>query len=122
MSLAVLREHLYRRHSEPKFSCPRCDAIFDRDGELQGHLRRDDLCDIITKHSSGGPPSNTISAEQMNQLRKRKGQYRENEEEKWYEVFSILFPYHKRPDSPCRFTLSGYAFDFLFFFQVVFFF
>ncbi|PSS00672.1 hypothetical protein BD289DRAFT_18806 [Coniella lustricola] len=102
-NITRLKEHLSRRHAERKISCPRCDATFDGELEQQDHLRSEKLCDITTKHPSSDQPSNTISSQQMARLKKRsKGQHRENEEEKWYEVFSILFPQSKRPDSPCR--------------------
>lgn len=38
----------------------------------------------------------------MYKLRKRKGQYNENDVKKWFEIWDLLFPDRPRPNSPCK--------------------
>ena len=87
-----LRQHLYRCHPLPMFSCSRC---------CQGFSRQDDL----TKHTDKRPaclerldPLRGFSTKQYEAVRRTKSQDRVRD---WYRIWSILFPGMRPPSSPC---------------------
>lgn len=93
------REHLYRRHAQQRPTCARCASTFEKEKDLQEHLRADDPCKI---RDATDCSSQSISPAQMYRLRRRKGQYNETEVNKWFEIWHLLFPDRKRPSSPCK--------------------
>ncbi|KAK4209627.1 hypothetical protein QBC37DRAFT_430117 [Rhypophila decipiens] len=83
-----VKTHLYRRHGRPP-QCPRCWAVFSTDDDLQVHQQQDPPCE--TSHNVGLVEG--YSREQEKRLRSRKkAQPCMTDEDKWREIYMILFP------------------------------
>ena len=93
MVLTWDREHIYRRHSLKNF-CPRCFDHFDEPEALKSHQRADIPCKVKAPVSDG-----IITEEQDKQLHQR-AKSNCTEEEKWDEMYRIIFPDEEVP-SPC---------------------
>lgn len=98
------REHLYRCHAQQSFSCPRCVASFEKQKDLDDHLRSQDPCKIANRKDG---LQQTINKTQIERLKKRKGLYGQDDVQKWFEIWGILFPTHERPLSPCKCWISS---------------
>ncbi|KAK1622375.1 hypothetical protein BDP81DRAFT_400342 [Colletotrichum phormii] len=108
-----IKEHIYRKHSLPKFSCPRCSQSFETQLALQAHARSLDACDVREPEILDG-----ITQDQEKKLRSRKKTSAKEltEGEKWIQVYSIVFPdvrereipspYHNAEDADMN--LGGY--------------
>ncbi|KAK3346466.1 hypothetical protein B0T25DRAFT_279112 [Lasiosphaeria hispida] len=83
-----VKEHIYRRHQRPPFRCTRCLDAFDDEDKLTEHLRADPPCDIKTEP----PEEETIYISKTQELALRKRKREVLEEERWFNVFRILFP------------------------------
>ncbi|KAF5538217.1 hypothetical protein FMEXI_9513 [Fusarium mexicanum] len=99
-SVHRVKEHLYRRHMLPKFRCNRCRQDLKSAFNLNEHQRADTIC----QRQSEEPEEEGIDEEQERLLRIRK---RKNgkapqvaEEEKWVEMYKILFPHDDPIPSP----------------------
>ncbi|KAF3811813.1 hypothetical protein GCG54_00014568 [Colletotrichum gloeosporioides] len=84
-----IKEHIYRKHSLPKFSCPRCSQPFETQADLQAHARLLTPCEVKEPEVLDG-----ITQDQEKKLRSRKKTSSKEltEAEKWTQVYSILFP------------------------------
>ncbi|KAK2729243.1 hypothetical protein CKAH01_10331 [Colletotrichum kahawae] len=84
-----IKEHIYRKHSLPKFSCPRCSQPFETQADLQAHARLPTPCEVKEPEVLDG-----ITQDQEKKLRSRKKTSGKelNEAEKWTQVYSLLFP------------------------------
>ncbi|KAL2266840.1 hypothetical protein VTJ83DRAFT_4117 [Remersonia thermophila] len=83
-----VKTHLYRRHQLP-IQCPRCWLVFKSDGELQGHIQQDPPCQKQEKQTL----QDGFTKDQEKKLRSRKKTHAEmNDEDKWREIYMILFP------------------------------
>lgn len=72
---------------------------FDFDIERDRHTR-DDVCTEVPVQSIEG-----IETAQVVQLRNMgRVSLKSPVEDRWYEIFDILFPGAQRPDSPCKLT------------------
>jgi hypothetical protein len=93
-----MKEHLYRAHAQPIF-CPRCSTMFDTDTELSHHLRSAQ-CHVSDPQSIEGIDRETLKA-----LHKRSPAFR-LEEDKWRDVYRLLFPGEEEEDvpSPCTYS------------------
>ncbi|KAL5619437.1 hypothetical protein FOVSG1_001659 [Fusarium oxysporum f. sp. vasinfectum] len=99
-SVHRVKEHLYRRHVLPKFRCNRCRQDLKSAFNLNEHQRADTICQRQSEESE----EEGIDEEQERLLRVRK---RKNgkasqvaEEEKWVEMYRILFPHDDPIPSP----------------------
>ncbi|ORY10733.1 hypothetical protein BCR34DRAFT_485248 [Clohesyomyces aquaticus] len=82
-----VKEHLYRTHTLPIF-CPRCYATFKSDHLLHEHQRADERCPKQPEEFIEG-----FDKLQEKQLRSRKKiQPEPSEEDKWKEMYRVLFP------------------------------
>ncbi|KAG5661143.1 hypothetical protein KAF25_002786 [Fusarium avenaceum] len=94
------REHLYRRHMFPKFRCNRCRQDLKSSARLNEHQR----ADIICQRRGEETEEEGIDEEKEKLLRARKrknGKARQmGEEEKWVEIYKILFPQDDPVPSP----------------------
>ncbi|KIW06211.1 uncharacterized protein PV09_02688 [Verruconis gallopava] len=82
-----VKEHVYRRHM--LFTCPRCLQHFEEKSLLDGHAQSDVPCTKATT-----PPPQDIegcSQEQERKLRCRKRPPGETDEDRWAEMYRILF-------------------------------
>jgi uncharacterized C2H2 Zn-finger protein len=95
-----MKEHLYRAHAQSIY-CPRCYTMFDTDTDLSNHLRSAHC------HVSAPQPIEGIDRETLKALRKRSPALR-LEEDKWRDVYHLLFPHVAVGDtpSPCKLTHS----------------
>lgn len=100
-SVHRMKEHLYRSHAQPIY-CPRCYTMFDADADLTLHLRSDtDPCQKALVQAIEGIDRNMEAT-----LRRRTTALRP-EEDKWRDVYLILFPDTDENDipSPCKSSL-----------------
>ncbi|TLD36853.1 hypothetical protein E2P81_ATG02635 [Venturia nashicola] len=82
-----VKEHVYRRHT--LFTCPRCQLSFEDSETLNEHAQAAESC-TIANH----PPEQPIEGcnkEQERKLRCRKRQPGETDEDRWAEMYRILF-------------------------------
>ncbi len=90
------REHIYRCHWEP-YKCLRCYNAFQSVGKLEEHQRADEPC----RKSNVKNEEGTITEAQNRLLRKKPSTAKTNNE-RWEEVYRIVFPEAKDIPSPCR--------------------
>jgi hypothetical protein len=94
-----LKEHLYRRHAPFPNECLRCNDRFETNAELSNHLRNNaNPCETQTRANHGDEAR--FTPDQERRLRARKKHSPKTEEEKWTEVFRVLFPHENRIPSP----------------------
>jgi hypothetical protein len=94
----IHREHVYRRH-ELAIRCPRCKAPFEDEASVQEHLEMLESCQIIKSEELEG-----YNKEQERQLRSRRRPANQTEEDRWVEMYHILFPEDDQDSmpSPCK--------------------
>ncbi|KAK7402606.1 hypothetical protein QQX98_011647 [Neonectria punicea] len=91
-----VREHLYRRHTLPKYRCNRCCRDLKSSAQLLEHQRLQNPCQLRDQG-----PQEGIDEEQETTLRsKRMGKGKISEEEKWAEAYRVLFPGEEPVPSP----------------------
>ncbi|KAM7189588.1 hypothetical protein V8F33_009956 [Rhypophila sp. PSN 637] len=94
-----VKEHLYRRHRQPKFRCDRCCQPFADKKTHTDHLRNVTSCPLKPME-----PIEGFDADQETRLKSRKKAMTELcEGEKWKAVFRILFPHVDDSDMPSPF-------------------
>ncbi|KAJ4261524.1 hypothetical protein NW762_006951 [Fusarium torreyae] len=104
-------EHLYRRHMLPKFRCNRCRQDLKSAFNLNEHQRSDVIC----QRQNQEPEDEGIDEEQERLLRARKrknGKARQKgEEDKWVEMYKIIFPHDDPIPSPYAelYSFEGFA-------------
>ena len=94
----LLREHIYRVHTK-ELVCGRCAEQFKNKGELDAHWRAKDVCEI--KNSD---PGDYISDAQKEKIRSRPKKDKSTNEQKWTEIYKIIFPDTPEDSipSPCK--------------------
>jgi hypothetical protein len=104
------REHIYRRHPLP-IRCARCGRQFDTEAAMQKHSKEPVPCQVSEAEEADG-----YSKEQEKQLRGRKKPPNQTEEDRWTEMFRILFPNddHASMPSPCRFFAANLQLQLIF--------
>ncbi|KAI0966907.1 hypothetical protein F4678DRAFT_447693 [Xylaria arbuscula] len=96
-SVSRVKEHILRCHL-PKYQCNRRREDFDSAIDLDSHQRNLNAC--VLQNTS---PTDTITANQRDQLKKRIDKRVHNtDEEKWGFVYKILFPDDNSVPSPYR--------------------
>jgi len=93
------RTHLYRRHALP-IQCVRCWEVFKTDELLNAHLQQDPPCETRKNQAL----VEGFTKDQEKRLRSRKkAQADTTDEDKWREIYMILFPYDdvQSIPSPC---------------------
>ncbi|KAK1752041.1 hypothetical protein QBC47DRAFT_306505 [Echria macrotheca] len=95
-----VKTHLYRRHALPT-QCPRCWQLFKVEDSLSAHLQQNPPC--VTRENS--TPFEGFTKDQEKKLRSRKkAQADTTDEDKWREIYTILFP----DDDPASFPSPYY--------------
>jgi hypothetical protein len=93
------REHLYKHHRI--FPCQRCKVLFQDQHEVDQHLKQPKGCELVEIDQADG-----VTSEIVERLRSRKKAYKgQTEEERWEEIYKLLFPDEIAP-SPCGSPLS----------------
>jgi hypothetical protein len=96
--LILPREHLLRRHMLSRYRCTRCCEDFGNRPALHLHLRASEACLIRDDVQEEG-----IDDVQERQLRsRRKEKSGKGEEERWADIFRILFPDEDNIPCPCK--------------------
>jgi hypothetical protein len=101
IGLLRVREHLYRRHRQPKHRCGRCWQHFKDEASYRSHQRMTKPCPLRDIELIEG-----FDSTQEQSLKSRKRANPElSETGKWREVFKILFPDVEDDDipSPCKY-------------------
>ena len=101
----IAREHLKRNHSL-SFMCPRCHETFNQQNELDNHLIDLDTngCEVL-----GQPLPKGITPGVMAMIMKRgdmKGR-KPTDEQRWFEIYQLIFPEDPTPISACKIRLSN---------------
>src|SRR6478609_5629751 len=95
---SVSREHLYRRHKQPKFRCGRCWQPFkDQAGHLDHQRMPEPCCLREMEHVEG---FDAVQEGRLRSRKKAKGVAEQSEAEKWRDVYKILFPHVEDDDIP----------------------
>ncbi|KAK4161551.1 hypothetical protein QBC43DRAFT_95670 [Cladorrhinum sp. PSN259] len=97
-SVHRVKEHLYRRHRQPRFRCGRCWQPFKDEASFLDHQRTPQPCELGEQEYVEG-----FDAAQEKRLKARKRANPDlSEAERWCEVFKILFPHvdHDKIPSP----------------------
>ncbi|KAI1389110.1 uncharacterized protein F4822DRAFT_404991 [Hypoxylon trugodes] len=88
-SLHRLKEHLYRAHRLPKYTCPRCSEPFEDAQDLADHIRADVPCEKLDVV----PAFQGIDEATEAKLKMRKKNCPEKtDEQRWRDIYMILFP------------------------------
>ena len=96
INLTSYREHLYRCHMAP-IHCSRCWVQFKDQEEYWAHTHATCICELQPRPALKG-----ITPEIEARLRSRKPSLpRQSDEQKWREIYSLLFPNEEVPD-PCK--------------------
>ncbi|KAF2999570.1 hypothetical protein E8E14_003613 [Neopestalotiopsis sp. 37M] len=95
-SLHRLKEHLNRVHRLPKYACPRCCDPMDDQSKLNDHLRSDKPCEKREVTRMQG--INDAQYKKLRERRKTTGTL--TEEQKWLDIYMILFPEANRKALP----------------------
>ncbi|KAK4221290.1 hypothetical protein QBC38DRAFT_134884 [Podospora fimiseda] len=88
-----VKEHVYRNHSSKNF-CSRCLEYFDNEEKLKAHQRLEIPCKLEKNKTL-----DAITDSQEKQLRTR-AKPGSSEEDKWREMYKIIFPKTTNPPSP----------------------
>jgi len=100
------REHLYRSHALPIF-CPRCYEHFKDEAMLHDHQRATNPCARRPEMTIEG-----FNKLQEKKLRSRKKSHSAlSEEDKWKDMYRVLFPGDNETcmPSPCKSSLRAYS-------------
>ncbi|KAI1330759.1 hypothetical protein F5Y16DRAFT_396248 [Xylariaceae sp. FL0255] len=102
-SIHRLKEHLYRKHLLPKFRCARCTLPFANNEALEAHQRADEPC-----KKSNLIPQEGIDVGMEEKLKRRKKQGSAvTDEERWKEIYLILFPNTDRKAIPSPYAIHS---------------
>lgn len=94
-----LKEHIYRCHYQT--SCERCLETFKQEKDLVAHRRQSTSCPR-KDNSCRDPVAQGIGQDKMSMLKSRKRSSCQTPEDKWGEIWNILFPGVKPPETPCK--------------------
>jgi hypothetical protein len=78
--------------------CPRCYRDFTNISALNEHQRATQTCELRERSAT-----EEITKKQEKQLRKRNNDSSQSEEDKWRDVYKILFPGDAEVPSPCQY-------------------
>ncbi|KAJ0375206.1 hypothetical protein COL26b_006578 [Colletotrichum chrysophilum] len=102
----VFREHLYRVHQQ-KPNCPRCRSTFPTQDEVNIHIKSKSPCELSPDIIIRG-----FDVAQREKLRCKKRSWGKSGQEKWEDIFRILFPDCKEiPDPYYNHNFDGVAPD-----------
>ncbi|KAI0385588.1 hypothetical protein F5Y04DRAFT_246221 [Hypomontagnella monticulosa] len=83
-----LKEHLCRRHGSPPHSCNRCLRGFDTPEALSEHQRALSVCSVASDQQVEGKMT-AVQQRELQSMRRTRGR---TIEDKWREIYRILFP------------------------------
>lgn len=90
------REHLFRSHIAP-IHCERCLTKFRSVVALDTHRRVENACQL----KNGERPKGITLAQERQLRNRKKNSVGQTDEERWMEIWTVLFPNDPCPQSPC---------------------
>ena len=93
MRIRDVKQHVYRKHSQPELYCPTCGSLFETRGGRDDHIVSRSCQARRGHHFEGITESQKISLSS----RVNSGL---SLIEQWYSVWDIIFPAVSRPESP----------------------
>ncbi|KAF4453698.1 serine/threonine protein kinase [Fusarium austroafricanum] len=108
-SISKLKQHLIRAHlpnkDKGKHICGRCDSSFETGSLLLAHQKQEPPCRSKKSQSTYG----MITSEQAALLKSvRRKSNKVTDEERWFEIYRIIFPSYKRTDNISPYHESHY--------------
>jgi hypothetical protein len=97
----LFRDHLKRRHKLP-IQCERCWEPQANQDDLINHRRAPESCPLVAENPEEGMSITQVSAVDAS----RRFSSAQSEREKWYVIWTILFPGEEPPVSPCKPTAN----------------
>ncbi|KAK5660199.1 hypothetical protein OQA88_13669 [Cercophora sp. LCS_1] len=94
-----VKQHLLRNHGS-EFMCQRCAEDFGSESLLRRHVSASEPCEYREAPADGKMKSATQDAVKNIRSRKGAGGQALSDEDRWFEVYSILFPNEPLPVSP----------------------
>lgn len=88
-----VKQHIYRQHSRPTLYCARCYEVFTTTEDRDAHSRRADC------NTRSPPQFEGITEQQRNELKKSSPKKKPLDEQ-WFELWEVVFPGRRRPQSP----------------------
>ncbi|KAM0556473.1 hypothetical protein ACHAO7_002599 [Fusarium culmorum] len=100
-SVHRVKEHIFRSHKLPEHQCPRCFKSFETDRALSEHSRSHVQCQLLSGFAQEGI---NASQEKLLHVRAKKNNAASHvekvEEDRWSEMYKIIFPDEEQPSSP----------------------
>lgn len=90
-----VKQHIYRRHTQPEYYCARCYTTFDSSTQRDDHARLP-ACDVQPVSAFEG-----VSEVQRQELRKSSLR-RLSVVEQWFEIWEVIFTDEPKPQSIYR--------------------
>lgn len=106
LELMPVREHVTRRHLRTTVDCTRCFKCFESELELNEHLRSQTRCEV----TSPCPLKDRMYITQVQQRAIKKRKKNVTGEEKWLDLYRIIFPdvsVGNQPLNPCKSIASA---------------
>jgi hypothetical protein len=88
-----VKQHLTRKHAEPKIYCDMCKLTFEHEPAKICHLQQDRATCVYKPWTE-----QLITRSQQGELHKKSKA--DTERDKWFDIWDILFPGAPRPSSP----------------------
>ncbi|KAI0143201.1 hypothetical protein BJ166DRAFT_597109 [Pestalotiopsis sp. NC0098] len=104
-SIHRLKEHLTRVHRLAKYTCPRCCDPMEDQTKLNDHLRSDTPC--VKRDVPRSRGINDAQEKKLRERRKTTGTL--TDEQKWLDIYMILFPEANQKTLPSPYYTSGDA-------------
>jgi len=92
---SLCREHVYRCHSRPKYSCPRCFQTCESQADLNAHSRSEPPCRVLNRDLI---PPDGIDEDQRVKIKSRKYNRTDGDSnpldvsERWKHMYMVCFP------------------------------
>jgi hypothetical protein len=92
------REHLQKKHFL-KYECSKCGICFAEEGQLDEH-RIVEFCDLLPQTPPKGLTPKMQAILSQRRPNSKHGRQK-SEEEKWFDIYHLLFPGDPDPASAC---------------------
>ncbi|CVL04358.1 uncharacterized protein FPRN_00407 [Fusarium proliferatum] len=90
-----VKEHIFRSHTLPEYECQRCFQCFKTELKLSRHLRASAPCEVQSRNTQEHEGINASQSKALH-ARARKcdpaADLKEVEEQRWNDVYKIIFP------------------------------
>ncbi|KAF5614131.1 uncharacterized protein FSUBG_11 [Fusarium subglutinans] len=101
-----VKEHMFRKHSLPEYQCRRCRVDLETSEALEAHSQQLQACTPCISNQDG------LSQDQVKRMRSKKGAGKnKSDQDKWNDVYSIVFPHDQQTPSPCMSAPPSHRFS-----------